>query len=336
MILVSVIRPLCGLEPFLEECLDATFHLDCSGYEVIFCAEDPEDPAVIVARMVAERYQIPVTFCLYPNPGFSFNPKLNNMQKGWQETQARMVLFADSNCMLPPDAIQRMSAKLTGNTGIVCSPPLGILPRSFWAKVECATMNTFQAKWQLLVAKLGFGFCQGKAMMVYKKAFQEMGGMEALQCEPMEDAAATKVVRRHGLKVKLVKGLFEQPIGKRTFKQVLARQIRWAKLRRYTFPLFYIPEILTTIFPFLAAYAIFPAWWEITTIVLIESYMIEKIFALWMIWEEPTFVSMIVRDFMLMFVWFTGWFGKTIMWNGKKIPLNGTRNDLERALNHEG
>lgn len=322
MILVSVIRPLCGLEPFLEECLDATFHLDCLGYEVIFCAEDPEDPAVIVARKVAEKYQIPVTFCLYPNPGYSNNPKLNNMQKGWYEAKGHLILFADSNCLLPTDAVQRMTAKMTGNTGIVCSPPLGCLPKGFWADVECATMNTFQAKWQLLVAKLGFGFCQGKAMMMNRKVFDGFGGINSLTCEPMEDAAATKVVRRHGLKVRLVEGLFEQPIGKRTFKQVLDRQIRWAKLRRYTFPFFYAPEILTTIFPFLVAYVIFPSWWQITTMVLVECYIFEMLFALWMRWEETPFWSMIVRDFVMVYVYFAGWFGKTIVWNGKRIPLD--------------
>ena len=43
----------------------------------------------------------------------------------------------------------------------------------------------------------------------------------------------------------LVDSPFEQPLGRRTAAEVWARQVRWARLRRKTFPPFFALEILT-------------------------------------------------------------------------------------------
>ena len=72
------------------------------------------------------------------------------------------------------------------------------------------------------------------------------GGIEALGAEIAEDAAATKLIRAQGLDAHLVSRPFQQPLGKRRLKDVWSRQLRWARLRRATFPLQFLPEVLTT------------------------------------------------------------------------------------------
>ena len=83
------------------------------------------------------------------------------------------------------------------------------------------------------------------------------GGIRALGAEIAEDAAATKVIRSLGLHVRLVDTPFEQPLGRRSLREVWSRQVRWARLRRSTFPLCFAPEIFTgALLPMLAgAYA---------------------------------------------------------------------------------
>src|SRR5436305_3815439 len=54
----------------------------------------------------------------------------------------------------------------------------------------------------------------------------------------------TKLVRAEGLKVHLVDMPFEQPLGRRGAREVWARQLRWARLRRVSFPLLFFPEVL--------------------------------------------------------------------------------------------
>ncbi len=89
------------------------------------------------------------------------------------------------------------------------------------------------------------GFAQGKTMLVRRRDLAQAGGIHALAEEIAEDAAATKLVRRIGLRASLVDAPFVQPLGRRTAKQVWDRQTRWARLRRISFPGYFAAEILT-------------------------------------------------------------------------------------------
>ena len=43
--------------------------------------------------------------------------------------------------------------------------PIGARPHNFWAGLECAFLNTLQARYQYVSESLGFGFAQGKTML---------------------------------------------------------------------------------------------------------------------------------------------------------------------------
>ncbi len=82
--------------------------------------------------------------------------------------------------------------------------------------------------------------------MLWRRAdLDRAGGIPALAKEVAEDAAATKVVRGAGLKVRLVDRPFAQPLGRRSAAEVWNRQLRWARLRRASFLLYFLPEILS-------------------------------------------------------------------------------------------
>ncbi len=91
-------------------------------------------------------------------------------------------------------------------------------------------------------------------MLWRRTDLERAGGIRALGAEIAEDAAATKVVRRAGKRVRLVDRAFGQPLGNRSAGQIWSRQVRWAKLRRATFPVFFLPEVLSgSCAPLLAA-----------------------------------------------------------------------------------
>ena len=52
---VTVIRPVCGLDPHEEATLRSTFELDYPSYEALFCCASPGDPVVpLLERLIAE------------------------------------------------------------------------------------------------------------------------------------------------------------------------------------------------------------------------------------------------------------------------------------------
>jgi ceramide glucosyltransferase len=43
---VNILRPVCGIDNFVEETVRSTFHLDYPHYEIAFCAADGKDPVI--------------------------------------------------------------------------------------------------------------------------------------------------------------------------------------------------------------------------------------------------------------------------------------------------
>jgi ceramide glucosyltransferase len=242
---VSVVRPLCGIDNYAAQTLLSTFELDHPRCEILFCVADTTDPVLRPIKDLIAAFPTVDARLLIGNDRVSANPKLNNVVKGWRAASYDWVVIADSNVLMPRDYIQKLFASWRADTGLVASPPIGSHPRGFWAEIECAFLNTYQARWQYIVDSFGRGFAQGKTMLWRRADLERAGGIEALGKEVAEDAAATKIVRGAGLKVRLVDRPLSQPLGRRTAREVWNRQLRWARLRRASFFIYFLPEILS-------------------------------------------------------------------------------------------
>ncbi|MFD0936819.1 ceramide glucosyltransferase, partial [Methylobacterium trifolii] len=210
---VSLVRPVCGLETFSEETLTRGFRLDYPDYEIVFCVADAADPILPLLHQLIAAHPRVAARIVVGDERVSDNPKLNNCVRGWEAARHDWIVLADSNVLMPADYLQRMQAAWRAETGLVCSTPIGARPEGFWAEVECAFLNTLQARWQYTGEALGLGFAQGKSMLWHRPFLDARGGIRALASEIAEDAAATKLVRAAGRQVHLVAAPFEQPLG---------------------------------------------------------------------------------------------------------------------------
>lgn len=322
---VTILRPVCGLENHLEDTLNSTFLLDYPDFEILFCVADAGDPVVpLVRRLIAAHPQVTAGL-LVGETRISGNPKLNNLVKGWDAAQADWILMSDSNVLLPRDTIQRLFAEWRNDTGLVSSPPAGIRPQGFAARLECAFLNGFQGRWQLAAAELGLGFAQGKMLFWRRDVLDGAGGLAALGHEMAEDVAATKVVRAQGLQVRLTARLFEQPIGARRFAAVWGRQLRWAKVRRLGFLPLFLAEILAGgALPLIAA-ALLVAAGMITALQLLAAvvlwYGAEYLLARASGWPATwvDILAWLCRDALLPVLWVAAWFGNSFEWRGNAM-----------------
>jgi ceramide glucosyltransferase len=322
---VSIVRPVCGIENHGEETLRSGFLLDYPNYEIIFCAAVAHDPVVPVVRaLIAEHPEVPAQL-LIGNDAISDNPKLNNVCKGWRAAEHDWLIMADSNVLMPRDYIRRLLATWRADTGLVASPPIGSRSDGFAAELECAFLNTYQARWQYVADSVGFGFAQGKTMLYRKRDIEAAGGIRQLGNEPAEDAATTKIVRAAGLRVRLVDAPFEQPLGHRRAADVWARQRRWARLRTASFKEFYLLEALAGgALPLaLAAYVVVALCLPLLVVLLpfVIWYGAEAMLAYlagWHLgWRSP--FAWMVRDLLLPLLWILGWLGTGVTWRGHHI-----------------
>jgi ceramide glucosyltransferase len=325
---VSLVRPICGMENYIEDTLRSAFHLDYPRYEIVFCAASAHDAAVPLVRELIAAHPHVAARLLIGNETISDNPKLNNVCKGWRAAAYDWIVMADSNVLMPRDYIERLLAAWRADTGVVSSPPAGGRPQGFWAELECAFLNTYQLRWQYTSAAIGLGFAQGKSMLYRRSQIEQAGGIRLLAAEAAEDAATTKVVRDLGLRVRLVDAPFEQPLGYRSAGEVWARQLRWAKLRQASFRQYYALEILSGgLGPLAAAaYVVAALGLPLGSVVALAAiwYGAEAALARAAGWhlslKSPA--AWMLRDALLPLLWIGGWLGRGFVWRGNEMrPL---------------
>ncbi|HXL48732.1 MAG TPA: glycosyltransferase [Xanthobacteraceae bacterium] len=308
--------------------MSSAFRLEHPNYEILFCVAQPTDPAVpLVRRLIELNPDVPARL-LIGSERVSANPKLNNIVKGWLAASHPWIVMADSNVLTPPDYLRRLLATWRADTGLVSSPAVGCTPANIWAELECAFLNTYQVRWQCFADSIGMGFAQGKTMLFRRALLERAGGIRALALEIAEDAAATKLVRKNDLRVRVVDRPFPQPLGHRTAAEVWRRQLRWARLRRDTFRFYFVPEIAAGGIPPLAACAIFAAStdWPVAGALTAFGaiwYGAEAALAYaagWHLsWRSP--FLWLLRDLLLPILWSARWLGNDFVWRGHPMRV---------------
>ncbi|SCM71278.1 Ceramide glucosyltransferase [uncultured Pleomorphomonas sp.] len=339
---VTLLRPVCGREAFDRETLESSFAQDYPDYEVIFCAPSDDDPAVPLVRELIAAHPERRARLFTGEQRITHNPKLNNLSPGWQAAEADWVCMADSNLYLPAGYLGTVVAAWDAETGLVSSPPIGERPDGLAGSLECAFLNGNQARLQFASDSLGNGFAQGKTLFWNRRMLEEAGGLEALGRYLAEDVNATKLVRGAGLKVRLTPLPFAQPIGRRTFREVWSRQLRWSRVRRDGFPwLFAVEPLNGPLVPFVLTVVaadrldmaavmlpIAAGLWYGAELVLMRR-------AGWPSgWRD--IVALPLRDALLPVLWLATFLRRDIEWRGNAIaPLDAEERMTPVLVDHD-
>lgn len=322
---VTIVRPCSGVDAYFRDTVTSGFKTGDWPCKFIFCVASPNDPAYAVLETIAaEHSHLPIVI-LSTEKNISFNPKLNNLAQSWTHIEGDYLLIVDSNVRFEDNYLVGMMGKWRNDVGLLTSPPAGVEPRNFAAHLEAGFLNSYQDLWQLSGDSLGNGFAQGKVLFWRKEVLEDGGGLPALGHDLAEDVASTKLTKRMGYRIRLLKEPVSQPLGQRRFKAVWQRQVRWAKVRRFGFPLIYAMEILS----FAAT------WWVVGIVAIAMGALDWKNFGLcFMIWYFAEYLlarvynwprswrdvlAWIVRDILLPSVWTAGYWGRSFKWQGHKM-----------------
>jgi ceramide glucosyltransferase len=213
------------------------------------------------------------------------------------------------------------------DVGLVSSAPTGTRPDGAAAELECAFLNSYQARWQLTADAFGNGYAQGKTLFWRRSELERAGGIGVLAQATAEDIASSLLMRSLGRKVRLVNGLSPQPLGRRGLRQVWNRQVRWAQLRRKDLPgVFWFEPLSFNLLFFALAAAAFAAGALSATIaagLVVATYAAEYLLAHRMGWTPSprSLPGWIARDLALPVVWLLGVFTNHYEWRGNTVGI---------------
>ena len=127
---ITIIRPVKGIEPYLYECLAATFNQTYPREKltVYFCISSRHDPAFsILERLVADHHGFDVKILVEEeDPNLSGrdgktgnlgpNPKIRNMSRAYREAKGDILWIIDCNVWVSPPVAGRLVDLLCGFT----------------------------------------------------------------------------------------------------------------------------------------------------------------------------------------------------------------------------
>jgi ceramide glucosyltransferase len=135
-------------------------------------------------------------------------------------------------------------------------------------------------------------------------------------------------VRGAGLRVRLVDRPLAQPLGRRGMAEVWNRQVRWARLRRASFLLYFLPEVLSgAILPMIAAAIVADAAGlsPVLTVGLLGAlwYGAEMLLSLVADWHVSMLYPLygLLRDLLLPVLFVNAMGGSDFVWRGNEMQV---------------
>jgi ceramide glucosyltransferase len=258
---VSILKPLKGIDPSLEQNLRSFFVLDHPQYELIFGVSDPLDPALALARKVAaEHPDVPVRF-VAGGRVVGHNPKVNNLAGMLAVAGSEIVLISDSNVLAPPDHLNDLLAHLEQpGVGLVSALIRGAGERGLGGALERLQLNTFVMGGVAAASDLAGQVCTvGKSMMLRRQDLERIGGLGELSRYLAEDQVCGLEIKSLGLDVVVAGSCVTNVLGRLRVRDFVARHLRWARIRRRMAPTAYLCELLANpVLPAVAQVALDP------------------------------------------------------------------------------
>jgi ceramide glucosyltransferase len=330
---VTLLKPLCGLEPRLEENLNSFFQQDYPVYEIIFGARDATDPALRVVRRIQDRHpDVPVTIVFSGRPDRP-NAKVCSLEKMVAAATHEYLIISDSDVHVAADYVtQVVRPLLDPQVGLVSCLYRGVPTGGIWSRLEALGMSVEMIS-GVVVADLleGMRFALGPTMATRRGVLEAIGGVGALANYCADDYVLGQKVFESGLRVVMSSHVIEHVVLNRSFKHSVAHQVRWMKSTRFSRSAGHIGTGLTFALPFgligivagIAAHsatlAIALFGWAVLKRLLMSVTagwgVVRDRHALRDCWLYP------LRDLMGFCFWVASFLGTTIVWRHERYRL---------------
>ncbi|HVP55299.1 MAG TPA: bacteriohopanetetrol glucosamine biosynthesis glycosyltransferase HpnI, partial [Candidatus Eisenbacteria bacterium] len=325
---VTLLKPVCGMEPGLEEHLTSFFEQHYPSYEIIFGARHEDDPALDVARRISRRYpSVPVTIVTTGEP-WRPNAKVCSLVKMYERASHDYLIISDSDVTVEPnyiaDVVQPM---LDTRNGMVTCLYRGRPTGGLWSKLEALGMSVEMTS-GAIVANLveGMKFALGPTMAIRRDALEAIGGFEPLAEYCSDDYVLGRKVAESGRQVVMSQHVIDHVVINRKFACSMQHQIRWMKSTRFSRRAGHAGTALTFAMPFglmglLAAGAMHH--WALGAGLFAAAYLNRVALSLvagWGVVADQRALRMAwlypLRDLMGFAFWCASYTGRTIVWRG--------------------
>lgn len=225
----SILKPVRGLdceayENFASFCTQAY-----PAYEVLFCVNGPDDPAVPIIKKIQRDFPECDVRLLLGAPPIGASGKVNKLCRLVQEAKYDLLVISDSDVRVKPNYLCDVAAPLA-------DPKVGAITVFFRSLISGGLGGTLDAAGSavefaasaLLARKLeGIHFTLGATMATTKRILSEIGGFEALANHYVDDYELGRRIAGKGYRVELAATPVSMVYPCESLRQFFRHELRW-------------------------------------------------------------------------------------------------------------
>src|SRR5262245_22944379 len=326
---ISLLKPLCGAEPWLEEHLESFFLQDYPSFQILFAASDETDSAVSIVERLRSRYPgVPTQLILTGEPPYA-NPKVYRLKKMSEQASGEVLVISDSDASVSPQYLKHLAADFAApKIGVVTNLYRGVSGADLWSKLEALGMSTeFMAGVVVANQLEGMKFALGPSIAIRKNIVCEIGGFEAIADYLADDFLLGHRAFEAGYRVLLSTFVINHHTTAHGSINSFKHRLFWNRSTRFSRPAGYYGQGFTYGLPWgLILFSIAPCWWSAIFVaaVLVARLWLAYELAILLLEDNKAlgrFWFIPLQDLMSFAAWVGGFLGREIVWRNERFRL---------------
>jgi ceramide glucosyltransferase len=244
---LTVLKPLCGAEHELHECLRTFCEQDYPRYQIVCGVRDADDPAVQVVRALQREYPALDLQIVVDPAQHGSSPKVSNLINLMRAARHDYLVIADSDVRVTRDYLEKVVGPLLDpRVGIVTCAYRGRPRAGLWSQMGSLFINEWFMPSVRVAALTGSReFAFGATIALRRDALARIGGFASIVNQLADDYRLGELTRRLGLRTVLSDIEVETGVDERTFDDLVQHQLRWLRTIRAVRPFGYAMSFVT-------------------------------------------------------------------------------------------
>lgn len=326
---ITILKPVCGIEPRLAENLRSFCAQDYPDFEVVFGVLDPADPALDIIRRIAAEHPGRTTVAVGNGVAEHRNPKVATLAPMLPHAKHALLAVSDSDMRVGPDYLEAVASAFDDQrVGAATCVYRGEAADDGLAS-QLGAMLIVEQFTPSALAAISFErmtYCFGATMAVRREALDAVGGLRAIGAYLADDFALGFLVSKLGRRVAFAPYAVTNTVSEPGLRALFLHELRWARTIRAVRPKSYAGIILTYPLPLALLYAAVTRarGWSLAMVALAALTRLalhgEAQRALGS-GRRPPAVLIPLRDALGVAVWALGLFGRSVRWRDAALHV---------------
>ncbi len=326
---VTILKPLCGDEHELYECLRSFCEQDYACFEIVFGVSDGTDPAVdVVGRLQREFPQLDLKVVIDRRQHGS-SRKVSNLMNMLPLARHELLVISDSDVRVSRDYLaQIVPPLLDPDVGIVTCPYRGRPCRGMWSKFGALFINDWFIPSVRVAAMSGSrAFAFGVTIGLRRQVLARIGGFASIANQLADDYRLGELTRGIGLRTVLSDLVVETSVDERSFRDLVRHELRWLRTIRAVRPLGYCFSFMTFSVPVaLLGCGISGPRWPAPALLLITATSRTLLHLRVRSPESNMALDLLIlplRDLLSLVLWASSFMSRRVHWRNDRLRVAG-------------